>query len=735
MKGLKPFLSLAVGLLACAIMAGCAGSVPKNGPPALNIAQFTVNNGVIGISYKFLLVASGGVTPYTWTITSGQLPPGLSLASDGVISGTPTTLGKFTFTAKVVDSQSPIAATNSLSASITINPVLSLTATALPSGVVGGMYNTTITASNGLQPYTYTVATQGGDNPLTDIGLALTTNPGQNGAPNTGLIAGIPTTAGVFTFTVQVNDAANEVATAVFTITVVGRLQGPYALYFNGFDNDQPFYDVGQLVAGDVNAQGQGTISGILDQVGPGGTAATGTAVSGTYNIGQGTNFGTLTFQRADNQQTYNFAMVVSTHGATKLILNNTSNPTPAYGSGLLKAQTATTVAGLVSNYSFGLFGNDSAGARYAAAGMFALGNSVNGSQPVNGGEEDTNDNGNVNNGQGSLHPIPISSGSLVQADPTTGRGTYSLTTSSGTANYVYYVVSSTELVSIDTDSSGPATLADVLQQQAAGSLGFTNTSLTGQTLIQLNGLATSNGSLVPSAAVGVVTFDGAGNIARTDGNSGYFTDESDGGAVSAVQYTSGTYSVDTNCGTLHGCGRVTVTLPGAPAQPVWYLVTLDQAFVLDTSPAVMTGSFQSQSVPATGFNVGSILGSYLGSTITPVLPSVTNELDVSITPPPAGNWNQQFDSSGPNGTVSKAMFAGGYNCGATIPNCDALDTALGRFVITGPGKNASDVEIVYVIGAGTGTTGTKGGVVGLNVGQQSDGTPDPNPRITVYSK
>jgi hypothetical protein len=135
MKGRKPFLSLVAGILACVTMVGCAGSVPTNGPSALNIALFTVNNGVIGISYKFLLVASGGVGPYTWTISGGQLPPGLTLSNDGIIEGTPTQLGKFNFTAKVTDSQTPTQAYDTLTTSITINTTLSLTATSLPTGL------------------------------------------------------------------------------------------------------------------------------------------------------------------------------------------------------------------------------------------------------------------------------------------------------------------------------------------------------------------------------------------------------------------------------------------------------------------------------------------------------------------------------------------------------------------------------------------------------------------------
>ena len=737
MKGLKPFLSLAVGLLACAIMVGCAGGIPTNGPSALNIAEFTVNNSVIGISYKFLLVASGGVKPYTWTITSGQLPPGLSLNTDGVISGTPTALGKFTFTAKVVDSQTPTAAVNQLTASITVNPVLSLTATTLPSGTVSGPYNATITASNGLPPYTYTPIPADGS--ALPPGIKLTTNSGQNGAPSTGLFSGTATAAGVYNFTVQVNDALNEVATAVYTITIVGRLQGPYVLYFNGFKNGQPFYDVAQLVASN-DVSGSGQITGTLDEVGPGGIGASAETVNGTYNVGQHSNFGSLSFTRKDDHETMNFSMIVSTSGTTKVLLNNTSDSNEAYGSGLLKIQSASTLAGTIINYGFGLFGNDTSNNRYAGIGMFNLAASVNGTQTVTGGEEDLNDNGSVNNGNGLSQPISITGGSVTQVtDPTIGRGVFSLATGSGTLNYVYYVVSTSELVAVATDASAPSTLVDLLQQKTPGSGGggFANGSLTGQDLLNLSGLATSNGSLVPSAAVGVVSFDGGGNITRTDGVSGYYTDESDGGAVNPVQYATGTYNLDATCGPIQvACGRVTVNLSGAPAQPVWYLTAPNQAFILDTSPGVLYGSFQVQSPPATGFSNGSIVGYYLGNTITPASASINNELDVSLTPCCGGSWAQTYDLSGPLlGIINQSSFSGAYNCGDTYPTCNQLGTSLGRFIITGPGSGTSDVQIMYVVGAGTGSTGANGGVFSLNVGSLSDGTPDPAPRITEYSK
>jgi hypothetical protein len=63
-------------------------------------------DGTLGTSYLQNFFLSGGVGPYTWTIASGQLPPGLQFTSSGGahISGTPSSAGTFTFTVRVTDS-------------------------------------------------------------------------------------------------------------------------------------------------------------------------------------------------------------------------------------------------------------------------------------------------------------------------------------------------------------------------------------------------------------------------------------------------------------------------------------------------------------------------------------------------------------------------------------------------------------------------------------------------------
>ena len=82
-----------------------------NVPAPLNITTTSLPNAKRNKAYSRTLQATGGVSPYAWSLASGSLPPGLTLnASTGVISGTPTTLGAWSFTARAQDSQSPAAA-------------------------------------------------------------------------------------------------------------------------------------------------------------------------------------------------------------------------------------------------------------------------------------------------------------------------------------------------------------------------------------------------------------------------------------------------------------------------------------------------------------------------------------------------------------------------------------------------------------------------------------------------
>ena len=72
--------------------------------PRLAITTTSVPNGTAGTPYSTTLQASGGVTPYSWSVTSGSLPSGLTLAPSGTISGTPQLPQSSTFVVQVVDS-------------------------------------------------------------------------------------------------------------------------------------------------------------------------------------------------------------------------------------------------------------------------------------------------------------------------------------------------------------------------------------------------------------------------------------------------------------------------------------------------------------------------------------------------------------------------------------------------------------------------------------------------------
>ena len=173
--------------------------------PAVSVTTTSLPGGVIGTAYPgATLQAAGGVTPYTWAVTTGSLPAGLSLnTSTGAISGTPsgTFVGPVNFTVTVTDNESPTkkTATANLSITISVNTLTVTTTTAsLPTGVINNFYSATLQASGGVMPYTWSQT--GGTLPA---GLTLNSN---------GTISGTPTALGTASFTVQVKDSETPTA-------------------------------------------------------------------------------------------------------------------------------------------------------------------------------------------------------------------------------------------------------------------------------------------------------------------------------------------------------------------------------------------------------------------------------------------------------------------------------------------------------------------------------------------
>jgi Putative Ig domain len=179
-------------------------------PVQLTIATSSLVAGTDGAAYTQTLLATGGTPGYTWSITAGTLPAGLTLAAGtGVISGTPTVSGTFSFTATVNDSSNPVQ-TRSAVLSITVAPTqLEVTPASLPAGTDGTAYTQTLHASGGTPGYTWSISS--GSLPT---GLTL--------AAGSGVISGKPTASGTFNFMVTVHDSSSPVQTksVAFSITI-----------------------------------------------------------------------------------------------------------------------------------------------------------------------------------------------------------------------------------------------------------------------------------------------------------------------------------------------------------------------------------------------------------------------------------------------------------------------------------------------------------------------------------
>jgi mono/diheme cytochrome c family protein len=189
---------------------------PTPAPAPLAISTSTLPGATVGTSYSQTLAASGGTTPYKWSVSAGSLPAGLALGSTGTISGKPTATGTSSFTVKVTDSATTAAtATKALSITVaaagTTSP-LSITTTSLANGTTGTAYSQTLSATGGVPPYTWSYS---GTLPA---GIGLT---------SAGSVTGTPTAAGTFSFTAKVADSKSTAATQALSITITAPAPTP----------------------------------------------------------------------------------------------------------------------------------------------------------------------------------------------------------------------------------------------------------------------------------------------------------------------------------------------------------------------------------------------------------------------------------------------------------------------------------------------------------------------------
>jgi len=564
------------------------------------ITTTTLPSGTINVPYNAFVNSSGATGTFTWNIVSGTLPAGLSLqpstTASVVISGTPTVLGTSSFTIESTDSEDD---TVKQPLKITINspPPLSITTASLQAGTVGAPYSQTLQASGGTPPYTWSLISG-----VLPVGLALSSD---------GVIAGTPAASGTSLFEVQAVDSSSptkQTATANLSITVNPgstnnlKLAGNYAFSVRGFDPTGLF-----IAAGSFVADGSGGIKdGVMDT---NDTTAPQLKQSfnGTYSISTN-GLGTMTFNLSAGSRT--FAIAVTAAGNASMIEFDDSTGTGTRDSGVLLKQdtSAFSTSSISGGYAFGFLGIDSNSKRYGLAGEFQANGSGNFACAVIACELDSDD--------GSAGPanVAITSGSYA-VDPvtgsTTGRGTLTITTATGSTDYSFYIVNASELLvmEIDTFVSGgqnPLVSGTMLQQSTPGSFG--NGSLNGVGVFETSALDSTSTS---QAQIGFFEAGGAGTMTLS-------SDLNTGGTLSSASSgTTPTYTVDST-------GRVTLTESGfQTSDPVLYLISQNQAFIVGTDPAVTFGIMNAQS--GEPFSESSLSGTYSGGSFAPVDSAVSN--------------------------------------------------------------------------------------------------------------
>ena len=583
--------------------------------PTLTITAVSpLQSGLVNDKYGTLITTHGGVKPFTWSLLSGVLPPGLALnTGTGQITGVPlpvpTNPTTFPFTVQVTDSTlpNPQIQSKALAISIQAPQPLAILPASLPSGKTATPYSTLLTASGGVPPYTWQVT-----NGQLPSGLTF--------SPANAAISGTPVLVTSSTFTVQVTDS--EVApvstSASYTISIVAGsnsnslISGSYTFLFNGFDSQGSVALVGSLVAdGNGKFTGGGLdsnrVSGAVNEQTLTGTYSLGTDGRGTMEI-IATNSLNVTL-------TTDYNLVLDSSGNIRFFENNSSaadNDTlQTHGAGIMKpANSASFSAGAFNgNYAFLFRGFDLAGSPTVLGGVIH----ADGVGSITPGTGDYNEAGTFSPALGLSGDFSFDSGSRGGASFTfdlPGKSPYTL-------SYIFWFVTPSDIffvASDPTDATHPRLSGEMILQSPTTT--FDASALRGPGVASSTGL---NGAKA-SVLAGLLT---PATVGCTQGVANCVTlayDENNGGAVANPSFT-GNFQISAN-------GRVAFTNLGPQAGTervaVAYLTGPSQGFTIGSDTAVTSGLLDQQET-GIAFADSSVQGGYTISAAFPAETAVDN--------------------------------------------------------------------------------------------------------------
>jgi Putative Ig domain len=644
--------------------------------PAIVISPSSLPNGTVSTSYSVNVTASGGVSPYTFSLdaTSSALPAGLSFASNSTtatISGTPTTAGTTNnVIIDVKDSEQP-AVTQKMTYSIVISasgPSIT-TPSPLPNATLSSAYSTMVTATGGTTPYTWSLAT-GSTLPA---GLTLT-----SGSPSA-TISGTPTATGTFQFTLKVTDSTTPTpmtASGSFLLTVSGSstlncpatvnltLCGSYLIGIGGFVGTSGPAVMGASFVADNSGH---IVSGVEDINSVSGGQANVSITGGSYVMdASGDGRGVLTLIDSNaGSRTFRFVLESAANAGPGAIEEFDASGTLAAGTILGPGTPPFATIPANTIFTVQLEGYNGAGQRAGMLGEFQVGSS--GCNGTSGSLNSLAGEHVVTNTAGTVNTALTITGSCMAPDPNTGRGTVTLTISGGTPftnttlNFISYAAGTSTsgllglfLGETDAIAANQPILGGIALPVSAGGGGFTSCGAPAACI--LAGRGTTDGTITTGHAVAFLVRSSGTPVTTTTGTISGVLDENFGGSITsggALPYTS--YTIDGN-----GVGTFTGTRPT--------IHFIGDGRFMDESVSVIIGDTNVQNTtsfenPGAPYILGESLGSS-GNGATPAVPHVLGVLTPSAAS--AGTFSGALDVSSSAGSTAGAMASGSYTVSST---------------------------------------------------------------------